>query len=209
MNTEAMSFRTSKYNPMLWIRAIYDWTLRWSEHHFSVPALCVLSFAESFFFPVPADVLLMTMGAAKPKRALYYALLTSIFSILGGIFGYMLGYFAWELVGDFFMTYVFKGNWFEIVQTRFNQSAFWTTFAAAFTPLPFKVVTVAAGVFNIAFLPFLFGAIVGRPLRFFIVGGVIYFCGAKVRHFVEKYFELFTIGFTVLLVGGFLVLKWL
>lgn len=194
---------------MQWIRLCYEWTLKWSEHRFSVPALCTLSFVESFFFPIPADVLLMTMGAAKPKRALYYAFLTSLFSVFGAVFGYLLGYLAWEIVGPFFTTYVFKGEWFNIVQGRFNEGAFITTFLAAFTPLPFKVVTVSAGVFSINFIPFILGSIVGRSMRFFIVGGLLYFCGETVRAYVEKYFELLTIVFGVLLVGGFLVVKWL
>lgn len=191
------------------VRRTYEWTLRWAEHHRSVQALAALAFVESIFFPVPPDVLLMVMGAAKPKRALYFGLVCSIGSILGAVFGYMLGYFAWQLVHPFFFQFVFSQELFMKVGAIFEEHAFWAVFTAAFTPIPFKVFTVAGGAFQISFLPFLIGAAIGRPLRFMMVSTLLYFFGAPVRAFVEKYFNLLTVLFTILLIGGFAALKML
>jgi membrane protein YqaA with SNARE-associated domain len=194
---------------MKWIRQLYHWTLRWAEHKRSVYALSLLAFTESIFFPIPPDVLLMVMGAARPKRALYFGFICSVFSILGGIGGYFLGAMAWHLVQDFFFQFVFSPELFKKVGEVYEQNAFWAVFTAAFTPIPFKVFTVAAGAFQISFTPFILGAAVGRPLRFMMVSTLLYFYGAPVRVWVEKYFDLLTIGFTLLLIAGFALLKWL
>jgi len=191
------------------IRAIYDWTLKWSEHRRSAQALSVIAFVESIFFPIPPDVLLMIMGAARPKRALYFGLLCSVFSILGGVVGYYVGYLAWSAVDEVFFSFVFSEELFNKVGALFNENAFWAVFTAAFTPIPFKVFTVAAGAFQINFLPFFLGAAVGRPLRFMMVSTLLYFYGAPVRTWVEKYFNTLTLVFTALLIAGFAVLKWL
>lgn len=198
---------TVSLNPFTWVRRTYDWTLAWAEHRHSQTALAVLAFTESFFFPVPPDVLLMVMGAAKPKRALWFGFICSVFSILGGIFGYVLGYFAWQLLEPFFFRFVFSPELFHKVGELFEANAFWSIFTAAFTPIPFKVFTVSAGAFQISFWPFLAAAVVGRPLRFMIVSALLYFFGAPVKDFVDRYFNLLTVIFTVLLIGGFLVIK--
>lgn len=196
-------------NPFVISRRMYDWTLKWAEHKRSVYALSLLAMAESIFFPVPADVLLMVMGAAKPKRALYYGMICSISSVLGGVFGYLIGYMAWQVVEPLFLNYVFSPELFHKVGLLYEQNAFWSVFTAAFTPIPFKVFTVAAGVFEISFLPFLLAASLGRPLRFMIVSALLYFFGASIKVFVDKYFNLVTVIFTVLLIGGFAFLKYL
>lgn len=203
------SVSTSEFswNPFHWLRRTYEWTLRWAEHRRSVHALSAIAFMESVFFPVPPDVLLMVMGAARPNRALYYGAICSIFSILGGAFGYALGYFAWQLVHPFFFQFVFSEELFNKVGLLFEQNAFWAVFTAAFTPIPFKVFTVAGGAFGISFLPFMAGAAIGRPLRFMLVSALLYFFGSPVRWFVEKYFNLLTVLFTVLLIAGFAALK--
>ncbi len=197
------------YSPFVLSRKLYDWTLKWAEHQKSVYALSLLAMAESIFFPVPADVLLMVMGAAKPKKALSYGIICSLSSVLGGVFGYLIGYMAWQAVDGFFLTYVFSPELFQKVGMLYEENAFWSVFTAAFTPIPFKVFTVAAGVFEISFLPFLLAASLGRPLRFMIVSGLLYFFGASIKDFVDKYFNLVTIAFTVLLIGGFVFLKYL
>lgn len=197
-----------RWNPFYWLRETYEWTLKWAEHRRSVHALSALAFAESIFFPVPADVLLMVMGAAKPKRALYYGAVCSFASVLGGVAGYLLGHLAWEVVDAFFFNFVFSEATFNKVGVLFEQNAFWAIFTAAFTPIPFKVFTVAAGAFEISFIPFILGAVVGRPLRFMLVSALLYFFGAPVRAYVEKYFNVLSVLFAVLLVGGFLLIKW-
>lgn len=199
----------NKWNPFHWLRQSYEWTLKWAEHRRSLHALAVLAFTESIFFPVPADVLLMVMGAARPKRALFYGAVCSFASVLGGVAGYLLGSLAWEIVDSFFFTFVFSEATFNKVGLLFEQNAFWAVFTAAFTPIPFKVFTVAAGAFEISFVPFLLAALVGRPLRFMAVSTLLYFFGAPVRYYVEKYFNLLSVLFTILLIGGFLLIKWM
>jgi len=205
---QTKTFSTSSFNPFAWLRRTYEWTICWAEHRRSVQALSALAFIESIFFPVPPDVLLLVMGAAKPKKALYYGLICSIFSVLGGALGYLLGFFAWQTMDTFFFRFVFSPELFTKVGGLFEQNAFWAVFTAAFTPIPFKVFTVAAGAFQISFLPFIAGAMVGRPLRFLTVGALLYFFGAPVRTLVEKYFNLISVFFTLLLIGGFLAMKW-
>ncbi len=196
-------------NPFTLLRKTYDWTLKWSEHRYSQPALCTLAFTESIFFPVPTDVLLMLMGAARPKKALHFAFLAAAFSVIGAFGGYALGAFAWYWLEPYFIGVVTSAEVFEKVGVLYEENAFWTVFMAAFTPIPFKVCTVAAGVFSVPLLPFFVGAALGRSLRFFIVGALLFFFGAPVKGVVEKYFNTFTILFTVLLVGGFAVIKYL
>jgi len=196
-------------NLFYWLRRTYEWTIKWAEHHRSVQALSVLALLESIFFPIPPDVLLMVMGAAKPKRALYYGFLCSVFSVIGGVLGYVLGYYAWQSIDQVFFTYVFSEEIFNKVGLLFEQNSFWAIFSAAFTPIPFKVFTVAAGAFQISFLPFLLAAAIGRPLRFMTVSALLYVYGAPIRAFVEKYFNLLSVAFTVLFVLGFLAFKWL
>lgn len=196
-------------NPFILARKMYDWTLKWSEHHYSTYALATLAFFESIFFPVPPDVLLMVMGAAKPKKALIYGLICSVLSVLGGVVGYYLGLYAWHIVSPFFLSYVFSEELFNKVGLLFEQNAFWAIFTAAFTPIPFKVFTLAAGAFHISFLPFLFGALIGRPLRFMLVSGLLFFFGAPVKTLVDKYFNLLSVLFTLLLISGFAVIKYI
>ncbi|MCX7979393.1 MAG: VTT domain-containing protein [Bdellovibrionaceae bacterium] len=194
-------------NPFVWVRRIYDWTIRWAEHRRSTQALSAVAFAESIFFPIPPDVLLLIMGAARPKKALWFAFLCSLFSILGGLAGYWIGAWAWDIVGEWFFRYVFSRELFIKVGGLFEQNAFWAIFTAAFTPIPFKVFTVSAGAFGISLLPFVVGMTVGRPLRFLTVGLLLYFFGTPVRAWVERYFNTLTVIFTLLLLGGFWVLK--
>lgn len=196
-------------NPLNWAYNTYEWTLKWSEHRHSVAALCGLAFVESIFFPVPADILLLVLGTGRPRKALYFAFLTSLFSVLGAVVGYCLGYGFWLALRDFFFHWVFSPELFERVRQLYEENVFWAVFTAAFTPIPFKVFTLGAGVFEVTFLPFLLASIVGRSLRFFLVGGVLYFFGTKARILVEKYFNLFTIFFILLFVLGFFIFKWL
>jgi membrane protein YqaA with SNARE-associated domain len=189
------------------VRRLYDWVTHWASTPYAVPALFVLAVAESSFFPIPPDVLLIALAFEYPARAFYYAAVTSVGSVLGGIIGYAIGFFLWEAVGGFFMSHVFSPEIFAAVQSKYELYSFWVVFAAAFTPIPYKVFTIAAGVFGINFPGFVIASIVGRSLRFFIEATALYFFGPKAKPFVEKYFEWLALGFTVLLILGFVVLK--
>jgi membrane protein YqaA with SNARE-associated domain len=194
-------------------RRLYDWVLHWADTPYGTPALGILAFAESSFFPTPPDPLLMALALSKPKRAFFYAVVCSVCSVIGGLFGYAIGYFAWSAVGHFFFDYLggigFTPENFSIVQGKYETNAFWAVFAAGFTPIPYKVFTVAAGVFSISLAPFFLASVLSRSARFFTVAGLIFFFGPPIKRFIDRYFNLLTVAFFVLLVGGFLVVKYL
>ncbi|MCB0390024.1 MAG: DedA family protein [Bdellovibrionales bacterium] len=188
------------YNPNILLRKLYDWVMKWAEGAKSLHFLCGLSFVESIFFPIPVDPFLMAVATARPKRAIWYALLASTFSVLGGCLGYALGYLFWEGTQDFFFAYVFSEEKFQLVLDQFQQNAFWAMFLAGFTPIPFKVFTIAAGVAHLSWLPFILGSFVSRSLRFGIEGALIYFYGPKIRNFIETYFEKITLATGALII---------
>ncbi len=193
------------------LRRLYDWVLHWADTPYGIPALFLLAFAESSFFPIPPDVLLLALCIAIPARSFKFALICSVGSVLGGIAGYGIGLGLWEILSGFFFHYVpgFTEQGFIRVQELFAAYDFWTVFAAGFTPIPYKVITIGAGVFEINFAIFVLASIVGRSLRFFLVAGLIYRFGPAMRDFIEKYFNVLTLIFMVLLIGGFVIVKYL
>jgi membrane protein YqaA with SNARE-associated domain len=192
------------------VRRLYDWVLHWADTPYGAPALFLLAFVESSVFPVPPDVLLITLSIALPRRAWFYALLCSVGSVLGGMLGYLLGWGFWSLLDDFFFSYVpgFTPELFARVQELYASHDFWVVFTAGFTPIPYKVITIAAGVFLINFPVFVLASAIGRSARFFLVAGLIRRFGPEIRAFVDRYFNLLSIVFMVLLIGGFLVVKY-
>ena len=190
-------------------RRLYNWVLHWAETPYGTPALFVISFAESSFFPIPPDVLQIALSVSKPKRSFYYAAVSTVASVLGGIVGWLIGFALWAAVKGFFFGYVpgFTPENFEYVRKLYGDNAFLAIFAAAFTPIPYKVFTIAAGVFDISLWTLIVASVLGRAGRFFSVATLIYFVGPKVKTLIDKYFELATILFFVLLVLGFLAIK--
>ncbi len=191
------------------IRRLYDWVLSWAETPYGMPALGLLAFAEASFFPVPPDVLLMALCLALPLKAYRFALVATLGSVAGGIAGYAIGWGGWEAVSGYFFQFIpgFTPQGFEQVRGLFDQYDFWTVFAAGFTPIPYKIFTIASGVFQINFPVFIFASIISRGLRFFLVAALFYYLGKPARELIEKYFNLLSILFLVLLVGGFLLVK--
>jgi len=203
---------------MKWIRSIYDWVLKWAERPSGPRVLFVLAFAEASFFPIPPDVLLIPLALGLRSKSFKFALLCSVGSILGAILGYNLGYYAWwSGTGDFtpFAHFFFQNipgmsvNGFVKLKALYETWNFWIIFTAGFTPIPFKLFTISAGAFNVEFPMFLIASIVSRSARFFLVAGLIWIFGEPIREFIDKYFNLLAILFTVLLIGGFLMIKWL
>ena len=191
-------------------RRLYDWVLHWANTPYGAPALFLLALVESSVFPVPPDVLLIALSISLPHRAWYYATICSLGSVIGGVIGYLLGWGFWTLLADFFFTYVpgFTPQLFARVQALYAEHDFWVVFAAGFTPIPYKVITIAAGVFLINFPVFVLASLIGRSARFFLVAGLIRRYGPGIRSFVDRYFNLLSLLFLILLLGGFLVLKY-
>jgi len=199
--------RPTTLSPMAWVKWLYDWVLHWAQTPYGVPALVLLAFAESSFFPVPPDVLLIALCLGLPARAFYYAAVCSISSVIGGICGYLIGWVVWEQVHDFFFRFVFSQAIFDRVDALYHQYDFWAVFVAGFTPIPYKVFTIAAGVFGLDFPRFVLASAVSRSARFFLVAALIWKFGPPVKAFIDKYFNLLTFVFMVLLIGGFAIIK--
>lgn len=196
--------------PFVWLKKLYQWVLHWADTPYGMPALFLLAFAESSFFPIPPDVLLIALALSKPRKSLWFATVCSIGSVLGGMAGYGIGYFFWETVGQPIINLYQAQAVFAKVQGYYQQNAFLYVFTAAFTPIPYKVFTIAGGICQIRFWQDLvLASLIGRSLRFFMVAGLFYFFGPPIKQFIDRYFELLMIVFSILLVGGFVAIKYL
>jgi len=189
------------------IRRLYDWVLSWAYTPYGATALVLLCFAEASVFPIPPDPLLMALCLGAPARSFRFAAWATGASVAGGILGYLLGWGAWALVDDFFFSWVpgVTPEAFGSVQTLYVQYDFWAVFLAGLTPLPYKVFTLSAGVFAINFPIFVLASVLSRGLRFFLVAALIWKFGPPVSRFIDRYFNLLTLVFGVLLVAGFIV----
>ena len=198
-----------------WLRKLYDWVLHWAETPYGPLALFLLAFAESSFFPVPPDVLLIALALGARKRSFRFALNCSIASIIGGLFGYGIGHFLWwegssyTAVAHFLFNNVpsFTEQLFLRIQEEYEIHGFIIIFTAGFTPIPFKVFTITAGAFDINMPLFLLASTLSRSARFFLVAGLIRNYGEPINTFIDRYFNLLSIVFVILLVGGFLLVK--
>lgn len=201
---------------MNYLRRLYDWILHWAETKYGVPALFLLALAESSFFPIPPDVLLIPLALGARSKAIRFALVCSVASIMGGIAGYGIGYFSWwsgaeaySAVALFFFNHIpgFTEQVFLNIQEKYEIYNFLIVFTAGFTPIPFKIITISAGAFSVNFPMFLLASTVSRSARFFLVALLIRQFGEPITAFIDKYFNVLSIIFTLLLIGGFLVLK--
>lgn len=192
------------------IRRLYNWMLSWAESPWGGLALFIFATVESIFFPVPPDVLLMALCIGMPKKSFKYALICTVGSVFGAIIGFGLGAFAWDLVDSWFIPAVFTQEAFNNVADLYAQWNFWLVFTAGFTPLPYKLITISAGVcLGMAdFGIFVLASVISRGLRFFLVAALIWKFGAPIKKFIDKYFNLCALAFTVLLVGGFVLIKY-
>jgi len=178
-----------------------NWVIAKAESLQSSFWLFLLSFAESSFFPIPPDFLLIAILLAKQERKwLFYSFLTTIASVLGGIFGYLIGFAFFRIFGQKIINLYHLQNEFTKVGELFQQNAFFTILVAAFTPIPYKVFTIAAGLFKIDFSAFVFASLFGRAGRFLAEGAFLYFFGPKIASLIYKYFNIFSI-IVVILIG--------
>lgn len=192
-----------------WVRRMYNWVLSYSEKPHGAWALFGFSFAESSFFPIPPDLLLIALAIGAPKRAFRFAAICTAGSVLGAIAGYGIGWGLWTAVDQFFFSYVpgVSPHSFERVRELYDAYDFWSIFAAGFTPIPFKVFTLSAGAFAISFPIFLLASTISRAARFFLVAGLIYQYGPSIQGFIDRHFDRLALAFLVLFVGGFVVIK--
>lgn len=196
-----------KWNPIYYIRALYDWTLKWAEHPKSELALGVFSSIEGIFFPIPIDPFLVAMGASQHKKALRFAMIAALASVVGGSIGYILGFWFWESTREVFYHYVFTQDKLDVVIQKFHENAFLAIFLAGFTPIPYKVFAIAAGIAQISVWDFVLGSLLGRSLRFLFIGGLLYKWGPEIRHYIDKHFNRLTYGFGALAILAYVVYK--
>ena len=193
------------------LRRLYYWVLSWAFTPYGVIALVAFTFAESSAFPLPTDPLLMALCLGSPARSFRFAGWATLASVAGGALGYLIGWAAWSAMGDFFFEYVpgVTPETFDEAASLYHRWDFWAVFVAGFTPIPYKVFTLAAGVFAINFPIFILASLLSRGVRFFLIAGLIYRYGPPVGRFIDRYFNTLTIVFAILLVGGFAVIRFL
>ncbi len=191
------------------LRRLYDWVLHWAETPYGSWALFLLALAESSFFPVPPDVLLIALAISIPVRSFRYALICSAGSLLGGVIGYMIGYQFMDLIGLRIVDFYGFTQQYAVVGDLYNRYNAWAVGIAGFTPLPYKVFTISAGAFKINFIIFFIASAISRSARFFLVGWLIYKFGPSIKLFIDRYFNILAIVFVLLLIGGFILIKYI
>ncbi|MFQ5689554.1 MAG: YqaA family protein [Gemmatimonadota bacterium] len=188
------------------IRRLFHWVLGWADRPGGPVALTAIAAAESFFFPVPPDVLLIPMALGRPRRALHFAALCTMGSVLGGMIGYWIGAGLYESVGRGVLEFYGLSGRYEQLGHMYAEHLVVSLGTAGFTPIPYKVFTIAAGGFSVPFAAFVSISAVSRGARFFLVAGLLALFGESIREFIERYFNLLSLLLVVLVVLGFLVL---
>ena len=193
-----------------WRRAhrwLYEWVIHWAETPYGAIALFVLAFAESSFFPIPPDVLLIVMVLGARQRWWRFGLICTLGSVIGGAFGYWIGLALMDTVGMGVVHFYKAEKTYEHVQDLYNKYNYWIVLTAAFTPIPYKIFTIASGAMHMDLPLFMVVSAIGRGARFFIVAILLWLFGKPVREFIERYFDWLALLFVILLIGGFAVLK--
>jgi len=191
------------------IRRLYDWTLSLAHSPYALWALACVSFIESSFFPIPPDLMMIPMIIATPHRAFRIAAVATVASVIGGMFGYAIGMFAFEAIGEPILASLGKAHAMEEFSTQFNDYGFWAVLIAGLTPFPYKVITIMSGWTAMPIGTFFVTSIIARALRFFIIAALLWKFGAPIRNFIEKRLGLMFTLFCVVLVGGFLFVRYL
>lgn len=191
------------------IRSLYDWTLALAAHPRALWVLAGIAFIESSFFPIPVDVMLIPMIIAAPRRAWLYAFVAMTFSVLGALFGYALGAFAYDQIAEPILLALGKADAIAEYAQKFNDAGIWTILTAGVTPFPFKVITIMSGATSMPLATFILTSIVARTIRFFAVAALLRIFGAPIKTFIEKYLGWVFLLFIIILIGGFVGVRYL
>lgn len=194
--------------PFSLMRRLYDWVLSFSQTPHGAAALFVIAFVEASFFPIPPDVLLIALAIGIPRRSLWFATVCTAGSVVGAGFGYLIGWQFFELLGKPIITFYSAGERYMQVRLLYEEWDAIAIIVAGLSPIPFKVFTIAAGVFQINFLTFMLASLFSRGLRFYVIGALVFRYGPPIKIFIERYFNWLATAFVILLVAGFLVLKY-
>ena len=194
---------------MNFLKKTYNWTLEKAQHKNAKWYLSLISFAESSFFPIPPDILLIPMALASKAKAIFYAFICTLFSVLGGILGYAIGYFFYNSLGIYIVEFYHLENSFNIFEDYYKKFGVLIVLGAGITPFPYKFITIASGVFGLNIFLFIIVSIIGRGLRFYLIAILLYFFGEKIKLIIDKYFNILTIVFFILLVGSVFIIRFL
>jgi membrane protein YqaA with SNARE-associated domain len=195
--------------PRLMMRRLYDRMIEIAAGPNALLALIVIAFAESSFFPIPPDILLIPMMLARPRAAWRLAAYCMLASVVGGMLGYAIGYYGFDLIGRPILEFYHAMASYDALKAGFDRWGVWIIIIKGMTPIPYKLVTIASGVAHFDFIAFVGASIVSRSLRFFLLAALLWWFGPAVRDFIEKRLMLVTSAFAVCLVGGFLVIRYL
>jgi membrane protein YqaA with SNARE-associated domain len=190
------------------LRNLYDKIIALAESRQALPALAAVSFAESSFFPVPPDALLIPMALARPDKARLYALVCTIASVVGGIFGYFIGAFLYDTLGKWLISIYGHGDSVDAFRAAYAEWGSWIILIKGMTPIPYKIVTITSGFAGYNFFMFVLLSIITRGARFFIEAELLRIYGEPIREFIEKRLTLVTTGFLAAIVGGFLIFRY-
>ncbi len=203
---------------MKWSKQLYEWILNWSNSPYRPIALFILALAESIFFPIPPDVLLIALALGITAKAFRYALICTIGSVTGAFIGYYIGNEAWLSDEGQFTPFAlfffdnipgFTTSLYQNIKLLYAEWGFWVIFTAGFTPIPYKVFTITAGVFDVNFAMFTLASFISRGARFFLIAWLIWKFGSPIKAFIDKYFNILALGFTTILIGSFILIKYL
>ncbi len=194
---------------MKFFRDLYNWTLEQSSKKYASWFLAFISFIESSFFPIPPDIILIPMIIAKRTKAFILASICTIFSVIGGLFGYFIGFALFNSVGLILVNFYGMNDYIESLKEYYNNYGVWFVLVAGFTPLPFKIITIASGLFQLNLIVFILCSLIARGSRFYLIAVLLYIFGETIKKFIEKYFNILTILFFILLIGGVLFLGYL
>ena len=194
---------------MNFLKILYNWTLVKANHKNAKWYLSLISFAESSFFPIPPDILLIPMALASKARALFYASICTLFSVLGGVLGYAIGYFFYNSLGIYIVEFYQLENSFSIFENYYREFGILIVLGAGITPFPYKFITIASGVFGLNIFLFIIISSIGRGLRFYLIAILLFFFGDKIKLIIDEYFNLLTIVFFILLVGSVFIIRFL
>ena len=190
------------------IEKLYNWTISLASHPFAMGFLAVVAFLESSIFPIPPDVLLIALVLASRDKAWIMASVCTVFSVIGGLFGYIIGFFLFVSVGDSILEFYGYQDHFSKFKSVYNDWGAWFVFAGGFTPIPYKVITIASGAFHLNLMTFLVVSILSRGMRFFLVSTLLWYFGPSIRKAIEKNLNFFAILFFAILLLGFIVAKY-
>lgn len=203
---------------MKWSKQLYEWILNWSNSPYGPMVLFILALAESIFFPIPPDVLLIALALGITAKAFRYALICTIGSVAGAFIGYYIGNEVWLSDEGQFTPFAlfffdnipgFTTSLYQNIKLLYAEWDFWVIFTAGFTPIPYKVFTITAGVFDVNFAMFTLASFISRGARFFLIAWLIWKFGSSIKAFIDKYFNILALGFTTILIGSFILIKYL